>query len=115
MLAGYQSKASEEHVASLQSHLRDVREDAARQAAARDVLQAELRAATDGQRRSEDARHHAEQRAATECSTLHTQVTNSWPYVSNHLHFQGLVIVYSHCSCKYHCQYLPKVSRSSIM
>jgi dihydroxyacetone kinase len=62
-------------VATLQDHLRDVREDAARQAAARDVLQAELRAATDAQRRSEEARHHAEQRAVAECSSLHAQVT----------------------------------------
>ena len=64
-------------MASLQSHLRDVRDDAARQAAARDVLQAELRAATEGQRRAEEARHHAEQRAAAECSALHTQVPTS--------------------------------------
>lgn len=76
MDAGYQSKASEEHVTSLQSHLRDVREDAARQAASRDVLQAELRSAVEGQRRSEEARHHAEQRAAADCSALHTQVTS---------------------------------------
>jgi hypothetical protein len=61
-------------VASLQNHLRDVREDAARQAAARDVLQAELRAATDAQRRAEEARHQAEQRAATESFSLQTQV-----------------------------------------
>jgi hypothetical protein len=72
--AGHQSKATEEHMMSLQNHLRDVREDAARQAAARDVLQVELRAAQDAQRRSDEARHHAEQRASAECSQLHTQV-----------------------------------------